>query len=83
MNIIGTALADGVLSVYIGGRRYLLPVSKGKKGKELVEELAKVINADTDAPFTAIAAEVSGDNAEGLKGSMGVNARFIGECSAH
>ncbi|EFN0939168.1 phage tail protein, partial [Escherichia coli] len=26
MNIIGTALADGVLSVYIGGRRYLLPV---------------------------------------------------------
>lgn len=83
MNIIGTALADGVLSVYIGGRRYLLPVSKGKKGKELVEELAKVINADTDAPFTAIAAEVSGDNAEGLKGSMGINARFIGECSAH
>lgn len=83
MNIIGTALADGVLSVYIGGRRYLLPVSKGKKGKELVEELAKVINADTDAPFTAIAAEVSGDNAEGLKGSMGVDARFIGECSAH
>ncbi len=65
MNITGTATSDGVLSVYIGGRRYLLAVSKGQKGKELVEALVKVINADVDAPFTASAAEVSGDNAEG------------------
>ncbi|EED0609274.1 phage tail protein [Escherichia coli] len=83
MNIIGTATADGVLSVYIGGRRYLLAVTTGQKGKELVEALVQVINADVDAPFTANAAEVSGDNAEGLKGSMGVNARFTGECSVH
>ncbi|EEW9551228.1 phage tail sheath subtilisin-like domain-containing protein [Escherichia coli] len=82
MNIIGTASQDGVLHIYIGGRRYLLAVTKGQKGKELIDALVSVINADADAPFSAYAGQVA-DNASGLKGSMGINARFTGECSVH
>ncbi|ENB6882492.1 phage tail sheath subtilisin-like domain-containing protein, partial [Escherichia coli] len=44
--------------------------------------LVSVINADADAPFSAYAGQVA-DNASGLKGSMGINARFTGECSVH
>ncbi|EET7615953.1 phage tail protein, partial [Escherichia coli] len=49
---------------------------------ELIDALVSVINADADAPFSAYAGQVA-DNASGLKGSMGINARFTGECSVH
>lgn len=65
------------------GRRYTLPAPKGKKGKELTDELAALINADPDAPFTASSGAGSGDNGAGLKGSLGITARFTGECSVH
>ncbi|EJT9804834.1 phage tail sheath subtilisin-like domain-containing protein, partial [Escherichia coli] len=48
----------------------------------LIDALVSVINADADAPFSAYAGQVA-DNASGLKGSMGINARFTGECSVH
>ncbi|EJN4479550.1 phage tail protein, partial [Escherichia coli] len=82
MNIIGTATQSGVLHVYIGGRRYLLAVTKGQKGRELIDALVTVINADADAPFSAYAGEPDNDQ-NGQKGTMGINARFTGECSVH
>ena len=82
-NLTGTAATDGLLCIYIGGRRYALPVKAGQKGKAIIDALVALINKDTDAPFTAVSAVVDGSNAGGLKGSMGVSARFIGECSVH
>ncbi|EEU5221164.1 phage tail sheath subtilisin-like domain-containing protein [Escherichia coli] len=83
MNLTGTVTRDGIVYACVGGRRYTLPAPKGKKGKELTDELAALINADPDAPFTASSGAGSGDNGAGLKGSLGITARFTGECSVH
>ncbi|EBW5290684.1 phage tail protein, partial [Salmonella enterica subsp. enterica serovar Thompson] len=46
LTLSGTATGDGVLSVYVGGRRYQVAVAGGQKGKALADRLAALINAD-------------------------------------
>lgn len=81
----GTAAGGGVLSVYVGGRRYQVAVSDGQKGVEIATALIKMINADGDAPFTASSVAPAGQ--ETSTGSDGgpvwLTAKFTGACSVH
>ncbi|EDT6434630.1 phage tail protein, partial [Salmonella enterica subsp. enterica] len=83
LTLSGTATGDGVLRVYVGGRRYLVAVSSGQKGKALADKLAALINADRDAPFTAASAAPAGADVDATSSVVSVTARFTGECSAH
>lgn len=83
LTLSGTATADGVLSVYVGGRRYLVAVASGQKGRALADSLAACINADRDAPFTAVSAAPAGADVDATQSVVTVTARFTGECSAH
>ncbi|EEL1942571.1 phage tail sheath subtilisin-like domain-containing protein [Salmonella enterica] len=79
----GTATGDGVLSVYVGGRRYQVAVAGGQKGKALADSLAALINADRDAPFTAVSAAPAGADVDATASVVSLTARFISECAAH
>ncbi|MEE7107336.1 phage tail sheath subtilisin-like domain-containing protein [Escherichia coli O134:H31] len=81
LTLSGTATADGVLSVYIGGRRYQQAVTTGQTGKTLADGLVTLINADNDAPFTAASVAGTGDNA--AQSVLTITARFVSECSVH
>lgn len=83
LTLSGTATGDGVLHVYVGGRRYRVAVATGQKGKELADRLAALINADRDATFTAASAAPSGADVDATSSVVSVTARFISECSAH
>ncbi|ECG8634062.1 phage tail protein, partial [Salmonella enterica subsp. salamae] len=83
LTLSGTATGDGVLRVYVGGRRYQVAVSSGQKGKELADRLAALINADRDATFTAVSAAPSGADVDATSSVVSVTARFISECSVH
>lgn len=83
LTLSGSATAEGVLCVYVGGRRYLVTVAPEQKGRGLADKLAAKINADHDAPFTAIAAAPPGEGVDSLVGVVTINARFSGECSIH
>ncbi|EGP4310161.1 phage tail protein [Salmonella enterica] len=83
LTLSGTATGDGVLSVYVGGRRYQVAVAGGQKGKELADKLAALINADRDAPFTAVSAAPAGADVGADASVVSLTARFISECVAH
>lgn len=83
LTLSGTATVDGVLSVYIGGRRYQVAVTSGQQGKALADKLAALINADRDAPFTAVSGAPTGASVDAATGNVSVTARFISACSAH
>ncbi|EEC1168282.1 phage tail protein [Salmonella enterica] len=83
LTLSGTATGDGVLSVYVGGRRYQVAVAGGQKGKELADKLAALINADRDAPFTAVSAAPAGADVGADASVVSLTARFISECAAH
>ncbi|EBD4978945.1 phage tail protein, partial [Salmonella enterica] len=83
LTLSGTATGDGVLSVYVGGRRYQVAVAGGQKGKELADRLAALINADRDAPFTAVSAAPAGADVGADASVVSLTARFISECAAH
>ncbi|EDR9399353.1 phage tail protein, partial [Salmonella enterica subsp. enterica] len=83
LTLSGTATGDGVLRVYIGGRRYLVAVTSGQQGKALADKLAALINADRDAPFTAVSAAPAGADVDATSSVVSMTTRFIGECSAH
>ncbi|HHR4052799.1 TPA: phage tail sheath subtilisin-like domain-containing protein [Salmonella enterica] len=81
----GTATESGVLSIYIGGRRYQVTVTRGQKGIEVAGKLMALINADGDAPFTASASAPAGQatSQDADSSSVYLSAKFIGECSFH
>ncbi|EHI9226228.1 TPA: phage tail sheath subtilisin-like domain-containing protein [Salmonella enterica subsp. enterica serovar Anatum] len=83
LTLSGTATSDGVLSVYIGGRRYQVAVTSGQQGKALADKLAALINTDRDAPFTAVSEAPTGASVDAATGKVSMTARFISECSAH
>ncbi|EMT2449637.1 phage tail sheath subtilisin-like domain-containing protein [Salmonella enterica] len=83
LTLSGTATGDGVLSVYVGGRRYQVVVAGGQKGKALADKLAALINADRDAPFTAVSAAPAGADVGADASVVSLTARFISECAAH
>ncbi|ECX5794672.1 phage tail sheath subtilisin-like domain-containing protein [Salmonella enterica] len=83
LTLSGTATGDGVLRVYVGGRRYQVAVTSGQKGKELADKLALAINTDRDAPFTAASAAPTGADVDATSSVVSMTARFTGECSAH
>ncbi|EHX6273853.1 phage tail sheath subtilisin-like domain-containing protein [Salmonella enterica] len=83
LTLSGTATGDGVLSVYVGGRRYQVAVTGGQKGKALADRLAALINADRDAPFTAVSAAPAGADVGADASVVSLTARFISECAAH
>ncbi|ECH2067044.1 phage tail protein [Salmonella enterica] len=83
LTLSGTATGDGVLSVYVGGRRYQVAVASGQKGKALADRLAALINADRDAPFTAVSAAPAGADVGADASVVSLTARFISECAAH
>ncbi|EID2121061.1 phage tail sheath subtilisin-like domain-containing protein [Salmonella enterica] len=83
LTLSGTATGDGVLSVYVGGRRYQVAVAGGQKGKALADRLAALINADRDAPFTAVSAAPAGADVGADASVVSLTARFISECAAH
>ncbi|EAM5969606.1 phage tail protein [Salmonella enterica] len=83
LELSGTATSDGVLSVYVGGRRYQVAVASGQKGKELADKLAALINADRDAPFTAVSAASVGSDVDATASMISLTARFTSECAAH
>ncbi|ENO2525169.1 phage tail sheath subtilisin-like domain-containing protein [Salmonella enterica] len=83
LTLSGTATGDGVLSVYVGGRRYQVAVAGGQKGKALADRLAALINADRDAPFTAVSAAPAGADVGVDASVVSLTARFISECAAH
>ncbi|ECE3293302.1 phage tail protein [Salmonella enterica] len=83
LTLSGTATGDGVLSVYVGGRRYQVAVAGSQKGKELADKLASLINADRDAPFTAVSAAPTGADVDATASVVSLTARFISECAAH
>ncbi|EMB6791246.1 phage tail sheath subtilisin-like domain-containing protein [Salmonella enterica] len=83
LTLSGTATGDGVLSVYVGGRRYQVAVVGGQKGKALADRLAALINADRDAPFTAVSAAPAGADVGADASVVSLTARFISECAAH
>ncbi|EGI3341871.1 phage tail sheath subtilisin-like domain-containing protein [Salmonella enterica] len=83
LTLSGTATGDGVLSVYVGGRRYQVAVASGQKGKALADRLAALINADRDAPFTAVSAAPAGADVGADASVVSLTARFISECVAH
>ncbi|EKQ7781586.1 phage tail sheath subtilisin-like domain-containing protein [Salmonella enterica] len=83
LTLSGTATGDGVLSVYVGGCRYQVAVAGGQKGKELADKLASLINADRDAPFTAVSAAPAGADVGADASVVSLTARFISECAAH
>lgn len=83
LTLSGTATGDGVLSVYVGGRRYQVAVAGGQKGKALADSLAALINADRDAPFTAVSAAPAGADVGADASVVSLTARFISECAAH
>ncbi|EOX8499738.1 phage tail sheath subtilisin-like domain-containing protein [Salmonella enterica] len=83
LTLSGTATGDGVLRVYVGGRRYQVAVTSGQQGKALADKLAALINADRDAPFTAVSAAPAGADVDATSSVVSMTARFIGECSAH
>ncbi|EMU9703366.1 phage tail sheath subtilisin-like domain-containing protein [Salmonella enterica] len=83
LTLSGAATGDGVLSVYVGGRRYQVAVAGGQKGKELADKLAALINADRDAPFTAVSAAPAGADVGADASVVSLTARFISECAAH
>ncbi|EBT9767623.1 phage tail protein [Salmonella enterica] len=83
LTLSGTATGDGVLSVYVGGRRYQVTVAGGQKGKALADRLAALINADRDAPFTAVSAAPAGADVGADASVVSLTARFISECAAH
>ncbi|WP_430488327.1 phage tail sheath subtilisin-like domain-containing protein [Salmonella enterica] len=83
LTLSGTATGDGVLSVYAGGRRYQVAVAGGQKGKALADRLAALINADRDAPFTAVSAAPAGADVGADASVVSLTARFISECAAH
>ncbi|EDR4049407.1 phage tail protein [Salmonella enterica] len=83
LTLSGAATGDGVLSVYVGGRRYQVAVAGGQKGKALADKLAALINADRDAPFTAVSAAPAGADVGADASVVSLTARFISECAAH
>ncbi|EMQ1624529.1 phage tail sheath subtilisin-like domain-containing protein [Salmonella enterica] len=83
LTLSGAATGDGVLSVYVGGRRYQVAVASGQKGKALADRLAALINADRDAPFTAVSAAPAGADVGADASVVSLTARFISECAAH
>ncbi|EIE1997900.1 phage tail sheath subtilisin-like domain-containing protein [Salmonella enterica] len=83
LTLSGTATGDGVLSVYVGGRRYQVAVAGGQKGKALADRLAALINADRDAPFTAVSAAPAGADVGADASVVSLTAHFISECAAH
>ncbi|EGL8822141.1 phage tail protein [Salmonella enterica] len=83
LTLSGAATGDGVLSVYVGGRRYQVAVAGGQKGKALADRLAALINADRDAPFTAVSAAPAGADVGADASVVSLTARFISECAAH
>ncbi|HAX5206063.1 TPA: phage tail protein [Escherichia coli] len=83
LTLSGTATADGVLYVYVGGRRYRLAVTTGQQGRELADSLATLINADGDAPFTAVSAAPTGADVDATQSVITITARFTGESSVH
>ncbi|EBT2119976.1 phage tail sheath subtilisin-like domain-containing protein [Salmonella enterica] len=83
LTLSGTATGDGVLRVYVGGRRYQVAVTSGQQGKALADKLAALINADRDAPFTAASAAPAGADVDATSSVVSMTARFVGECSAH
>lgn len=83
LTLSGTATRDGILSLYVGGRRYQVAVSRGEKALPLAGRLAGLVNADADAPFTAAAMASSGTETDGQRATMPVRARFISDCSVH
>lgn len=56
----GNADEVGVASLYIGGRRYTVPVSVNTSYDTIAEAMVVEINADLDATFTASSATESG-----------------------
>ncbi|ASD96863.1 phage tail protein [Salmonella bongori] len=81
----GTATESGVLSIYVGGRRYQVTVTRGQKGVEVATRLTTLINADGEAPFTASPTAPAGQSAaqDSDSGSVYLSAKFIGACSYH
>lgn len=52
----GTPTANGSFFFYLGGVRYVLPVSTTSTSAQLATALAALVNADLTCPFTAAAA---------------------------
>lgn len=83
LTISGTALADGVLSVYIGGTRVRVSVAAQQKGKAIADALASAINANPALPVTAVSAAPSGGDVNETTSVVTLTARFISELSIH